>query len=139
MEFKFDKRKIMKEKEEGLKLNLDFTKVKKIAVIEEDFIPVAVQNIETGKVLFVAYANHEALAYSLNNNIAAFWSTTRNELWVKGATSGDVLNLIEVRINCDQNSLLYLVTPKNENACHTNRPTCYYRKINSNQMEFINE
>ena len=114
----------MKEKEEGLKLNLDFTKVKKIAVIEEDFIPVAVQNIETGKVLFVAYANHEALAYSLNNNIASFWSTTRNELWVKGATSGDVLNLIEVRINCDQNSLLYLVIPKNENAWHTNRPTC---------------
>ena len=55
MEFKFDKRKIMKEKEEGLKLNLDFTKVKKIAVIEEDFIPVAVQNIETGKeVLFAS-------------------------------------------------------------------------------------
>ena len=127
----------MKEKEEGLQLNLDFKKVKQIAEIEEDFIPVAVQHAETGKVLYIAYANQEALNYSLKNNTAAFWSTTRNELWVKGATSGDTLNLVEIRVNCDQNSLLYLVIPKNENACHTNRPTCYYRKINSNQMEFI--
>jgi len=129
----------MKEKEEGLKLNLDFTKLKQIASIDDDVIPVAVQNAETNEVIIVAYANKAALDYTLKNKVAAFWSTSRNELWVKGATSGDTLELVDVRVNCDQNSLVYQVIPKKENACHTNRTTCYYRKIKSNRMEFINE
>jgi len=129
----------MKEKEEGLKLNLDFTKLKQIASIDDDVIPVAVQNAETNEVIIVAYANKAALDYTLKNKVAAFWSTSRNELWVKGATSGDILKLVDVRVNCDQNSLVYRVIPKKENACHTNRTTCYYRKIKSNRMEFINE
>ena len=129
----------MKEKEESLTLELDFTKLKQIAGIEENVVPVAVQNAETGEVIIIAYVNQLALDYTLKNNMAAFWSTSRNELWVKGATSGDVLELVDVRVNCDQNSLVYRVIPKKENACHTNRTTCYYRQIISNQMEFINE
>ncbi|MBL7014174.1 MAG: phosphoribosyl-AMP cyclohydrolase [Candidatus Marinimicrobia bacterium] len=129
----------MKEKEEGLNLNLDFTKLKQIASIDEDVIPVAVQNAETNELIIVAYANKVAVEYTLKKKVAAFWSTSRNELWVKGATSGDTLELVDVRVNCDQNSLVYRVVPKKVNACHTNRPTCYYRKIKSNRMEFINE
>ena len=129
----------MKEKEEGLKLNLDYTKLKQIASIDENVIPVAVQNAKTNEDIIVAYANKAALVYTLKNKVAAFWSTSRNELWVKGATSGDILKLVDVRVNCDQNSLVYRVIPKKENACHTNRTTCYYRKIKSNRMEFINE
>jgi len=129
----------MKEKEEGLNLNLDFTKLKQIASIDEDVIPVAVQNAETNELIIVAYANKVAVEYTLKKKVAAFWSTSRNELWVKGATSGDTLELVDVRVNCDQNSLVYRVVPKKANACHTNRPTCYYRKIKSNRMEFINE
>ena len=113
----------MKEKEEGLNLNLDYSKLKQIASIDEDVIPVAVQNIETGDVLIIAYVNQKALDYTIKNNVAAFWSTSRNELWVKGSTSGDTLELVDVRVNCDQNSLLYRVIPKNKNACHTDRPT----------------
>jgi len=129
----------MKEKEEGLNLNLDYSKLKQIASNDENVIPVAVQNVETGDVLIVAYVNQKALDYTIKNKVAAFWSTSRNELWVKGSTSGDTLELVDVRVNCDQNSLLYRVIPKNINACHTDRPTCYYRKIKSSKMEFIHE
>jgi len=63
-----------------------------------------------------------------------FWSTSRNELWEKGATSGEVFDLIEVRVNCEQNSLLYRVRPRRGRICHTkNRAgeprNCYYRRI----------
>jgi len=129
----------MIEKEESLNLNLDYSKLKQIASIDEDVIPVAVQNAETGSVIIVAYVNQRALEYTLMHNVATFWSTSRNEIWVKGATSGDTLKLVDVRVNCDQNSLLYRVIPQNKNACHTNRPTCYYRKIKSTKMEFLNE
>jgi phosphoribosyl-AMP cyclohydrolase len=63
------------------------------------------------------------------------WSTSRDELWHKGATSGDVLDLVEVRVNCEQNSLLYRVVPRTGGACHTigadgrARPVCYYRRV----------
>ncbi|MDP2736519.1 MAG: phosphoribosyl-AMP cyclohydrolase [bacterium] len=70
--------------------------------------------------------------------MAAFWSTSRNELWIKGLTSGSTLKLIEVRVNCDQNSLLFLVESVNgAGACHTKdgngyRAGCYYRKMLTN-------
>ena len=66
-----------------------------------------------------------------------------DELWVKGATSGDTLKLVEVRVNCEQNSLLYLVRPLGQGACHTKgvdgkaRPSCYYRRLNDGKLEFV--
>ena len=80
------------------------------------------QNAETGDVLFVGYANEHALRETLATKSAVLWSTSRNELWRKGATSGDVLDLVEVRVNCEQNSLLYRVRPRG-GVCHTTRPT----------------
>ena len=67
--------------------------------------------------------------------MATFWSTSRNELWIKGKTSGDYLEIVEVRVNCEQNSVLYRVRPKGQGACHTKdkdgvaRSGCYYRII----------
>ena len=129
----------MKGVEETKDLKIDFGKLKQISKSKTDVIPVAVQNSVTGELLIIAYVNQEALQYSLLSKKATFWSTSRNELWVKGATSGDELEIVEIRINCDQNSLLYKVIPKNKNACHTDRKTCYYRKIKSNELEFIYE
>ena len=97
--------------EEGKQLQLDFTKLKKVAQIDTDIVPVVVQNANTGEVLILAYVNDEALDYTLEHKVATFWSTSRNELWIKGKTSGDTLQLVEVRVNCDQNSLLYRVKP----------------------------
>lgn len=129
--------------EEGNELLIDFEKLGKVAQCGEALVPVAVQDADTKKVLFVAYANETALTYALEHGVAAFWSTSRNELWVKGATSGDTLQLVEVRVNCEQNSLLYLVRPLGQGACHTkdangkSRCSCYYRRIEGGKLEFV--
>ena len=123
------------ELEEGGVLALDFGKLEKVAACGQDLVPVAVQDADSGEVLIVAYANAEALEYTRREGVAAFWSTSRNELWVKGATSGDVLELVEIRVNCEQNSLLYRVHCKGQGACHTrdergcSRAGCYYRRL----------
>ena len=124
-----------KELEEGSRLTLDFEKLKKVANCGADVLPVAVQDAETGELLIIAYANKEAFEHTLKTGHATFWSTSRNELWEKGATSGDVLQIVEIRVNCEQNSLLYLVRPLGKGACHTKdskgtaRSSCYYRRI----------
>ena len=95
--------------EEGSRLALDFGKLRRAVAGGEGLVPVAVQDADSGEVLIVAYVNEEALNYAQRAGVAAFWSTSRNELWVKGATSGNVLELVEIRVNCEQNSLLYRV------------------------------
>mmetsp|Transcript_58420 Transcript_58420/g.131617 ORF Transcript_58420/g.131617 Transcript_58420/m.131617 type:complete len:178 (+) Transcript_58420:60-593(+) len=123
------------ELEEGSSLLLDFAKLKKVAQCGEEVLPVAVQDADSREVLIVAFANRKALAETLRREVCVLWSTSRNELWIKGATSGDFLDLVEVRCNCEQNSLLYLVRPRNTGACHTKgpsgrtRPSCYYRRL----------
>ena len=124
------------ELEEGKTLSLDFTKLKKVAGCAEEVLPVVAQNIDTGEVLIVGYANELALQTALKEGMATFWSTSRNELWIKGKTSGDFLEIVEICVNCEQNSLLYRVRPRGEGACHTKgtdgraRIGCYYRVLN---------
>jgi phosphoribosyl-AMP cyclohydrolase len=129
--------------EEGTELRLDFEKIQKVAACGQALVPVAAQDAETKEVLILAYANKEAVDYTLQNGVAAFWSTSRNELWIKGATSGDRLDLVEIRVNCEQNSLLYLVRPRGKGACHTKderglpRRTCYYRKLENGKLSHL--
>ena len=129
--------------EEGALLNLDFSKLKKVAACGEDIIPAIAQDHKTGEVLIVGYANELALKTAKIEGMATFWSTSRNELWIKGKTSGDFLEIIEIRVNCEQNSILYMVKPRGKGACHTKdengvpRQSCYYRKLNSaGDLEF---
>ncbi len=123
------------ELEEGTRLTLDFDKLAGVAATGARVVPVVLQDAGSGEVLFIGYANDQALKATLDERIAVLWSTSRNELWRKGATSGDVLELVDVRVNCEQNSLLYLVNRTTGGACHTNlpsgepRPTCYYRSV----------
>jgi phosphoribosyl-AMP cyclohydrolase len=129
--------------EEGPELLLDFHKLNKVAQSPEPVLPVVVQHAQTKEVLILAYANETALQYTLEHRIAAFWSTSRHELWIKGATSGDTLEIVEVRVNCEQNSLLYIVKPLGVGACHTKatngsaRMSCYYRRIRNGQLEAV--
>lgn len=124
-----------KELEESLFLSLDFKKLKKIAEKGIEAIPVVVQHAETKEVLTLAYANDVALKETLKTRKAVFWSTSRNELWRKGETSGSWLNLVSVHVNCEQNSLLFKVLPVAEGVCHTRnrqgsyRESCYYRSL----------
>jgi len=133
----------MKELEEGTTLTLDFTKLAKVAARCPDVIPVAVQHADTREVILVAYTNERALRLSLDTHTLVLWSTSRNELWEKGKTSGETFELIEVRVNCEQNSLLYLVRPRRGGICHTKNPrgeprNCYYRRIRPGTLELEN-
>ena len=129
------------EVEEGPRLALDFGKLQRAAACGERLVPVVAQDVDSGEVLIVGYANEEALDYTRREGVAAFWSTSRNELWVKGATSGNVLELVEIRVNCEQNSLLYRVRLKGAGACHTvdvdgrARLGCYYRRLVGDRLE----
>ena len=122
--------------EEGTRLQLDFEKLRAVGRGSRSLVPVVLQNADSGEVLFVGYADATALQETLSSGTAVLWSTSRDELWRKGASSGDVLDLVEVRVNCEQNSLLYRVRPR-AGACHTlaangeSRPSCYYRKLSS--------
>lgn len=124
-----------RELEEGKELRLDFEKLDRVAAQSPGVIPVAVQNAHTKEVILIAYTNREAFEESIRTRIATFWSTSRNELWIKGETSGNTFQLEEVYVNCEQNSLVYSVTPKGGGICHTNNAkgearNCYYRRLN---------
>jgi phosphoribosyl-AMP cyclohydrolase len=136
---------MMNSLEEGKNLQLDYAKIAKIATKCLDVIPVAVQNIDTKELILIAYVNEKALQVSLQTRTAVFWSTSRNELWEKGKISGETFDLLEVYVNCEQNSLLYLVRPRLGGICHTKNHhgeprNCYYRKINftTGELENIN-
>ena len=122
------------ELEEGLALTLDFNKLAKVAEVP-GVVPCAVQHADTHEVILVAYVNSLALQTAIDTRSAVFWSTSRNELWEKGKTSGETFDLIEVRVNCEQNSLLYVVRPRRGGICHTKNEAgeprnCFYRRLN---------
>ena len=88
----------------------------------------AVATNAAGQLLMVAHMNAEALAATLAGGEAVFWSRSRNRLWKKGETSGHVLRVREVRIDCDQDALWLIVDPAGP-ACHTGEASCFYRRI----------
>lgn len=124
----------MNELEEGSELRLDFDKLAKAARCG-GVLPVAIQHADTGEVILVAYTNEQAFRLTVAERCLVLWSTSRNELWEKGKTSGETFDLVEVRVNCEQNSLLYRVRPRRGGICHTKNHAgaprnCYYRRLN---------
>ncbi len=103
----------------------------------QKLVPVVTQDARTKDVLIVAFVNREAFDETRRSGYATYWSRSRNELWKKGLTSGDMLLVEEVRINCEQNSLVFLVVPQGRGACHVKQAdgsphrSCYYRRIKS--------
>ena len=127
--------------EEGAALTLDFEKLAKVG--DSQVIPCAVQNADTQEVILVAYVNDQALAKAIETRSAVFWSTSRNELWEKGKTSGETFDLLEVRVNCEQNSLVYIVRPRHGGICHTKNEAgeprnCYYRRLDLETGDLVN-
>jgi len=131
--------------EHGSTFQLDFDKLAKVASCGQPLVPVAVQDAATKELLIIAYVNRLALDHTLRTGNATFWSTSRNELWEKGATSGDTLRVVEIRVNCEQNSLLYLVKPMGKGACHVKRPSglpyssCFYRRLENGVLINIHD
>ena len=131
--------------EETDKLMLDFFKIAKIAEKCKDVIPAAVQDADTREVILIAYVNERALKNTIETGIATFWSTSRNELWIKGKESGNTYSIKDIFVNCEQNSLVYTVKANRGGICHTNNKNgeprnCYYRKIDfqTSKLENMN-
>jgi phosphoribosyl-AMP cyclohydrolase / phosphoribosyl-ATP pyrophosphohydrolase len=96
-------------------------------------VPVVTQDVSTGEVLMVAFANREALLLTLTSGEAHYWSRSRQELWRKGATSGNLQEVEEVRVDCDADAVLYRVRPSGP-ACHTGQPSCFHRAVEGAEL-----
>lgn len=99
-----------------------------LAFNEAGLIPCIVQDADTKQVLMMAWMNEEALRLTLAERIMWFWSRSRESLWNKGATSGNIQELVEMRYDCDGDTLLALVRPAGP-ACHTGEISCFYRSM----------
>lgn len=107
---------------------------------EKGLVPVVVQDSTSAEVLMTAWANEEALKLTADSGELTLWSRSRKELWKKGETSGNVMKVIELRIDCDGDTLLAIVEPAGP-ACHTGNRTCFYRSLwgkeNSTEATFL--
>ena len=94
----------------------------------DGLIPCVTISAKTGKVLMLAYMNKDALDKTLETGEAHYWSRSRNELWHKGATSGNVQRVLDLRVDCDGDTLLVKVDPAGP-ACHTGAVSCFFRAV----------
>lgn len=95
---------------------------------ERGLLPAIAQDADTGEVLMLAWVNAESLHRTRASGEAWFWSRSRGELWHKGATSGNVLRVVEIRVDCDADAVLLRVHPAGP-ACHTGARSCFYREL----------
>jgi phosphoribosyl-ATP pyrophosphohydrolase/phosphoribosyl-AMP cyclohydrolase len=100
----------------------------KIKYNEKGLVPVITQDFESGKVLMMAYAKKEQLEKTLDTGLAFYFSRSRDSEWLKGDTSGHYQKIVEVRVDCDMDVVLYIVRQVGA-ACHTGEFSCFYRQI----------
>ncbi len=104
-----------------------------LALTPEGLIPAVAQQRGTGEVLMMAWMNREALAETLATGRVCYWSRSRGQLWRKGETSGQIQRLIELRLDCDGDTLLLQVEQVGV-ACHTGRRSCFYRTLEDGRL-----
>jgi phosphoribosyl-ATP pyrophosphohydrolase/phosphoribosyl-AMP cyclohydrolase len=107
---------------------MEMVSIQSLRFDPKGLIPAIVQDVETNQVLMLAYMNVESLQRTLETNETHFWSRSRKELWHKGATSGNIQKVIDIKLDCDADTLLILVTPAGP-ACHTGEQSCFYRAL----------
>lgn len=103
---------------------------------ERGLVPAIVQDHKTGAVLMLAYMNAQAVERTIATSEAHFWSRSRGELWHKGGTSGNTQHVVDMRIDCDQDTLLLRVIPAGP-ACHTGHATCFFRRYDRSTDGFL--
>jgi phosphoribosyl-AMP cyclohydrolase len=115
-------------------------------MIEIDFkksgdglVPAIVQDHQTGAVLMLAYVNKEAWEKTLETGKAHYWSRSRNKLWLKGESSGNVQLIEDILVDCDQDTIIYKVEQKGGAACHKGYPSCFYRKVQGKEVVTIEQ
>ncbi len=97
-------------------------------------VPVIVQEAVTKEVLMLGYANQEALELTIQTGFAHFYSRSRKRMWMKGESSGHTQKVIEIRVDCDQDTILYLVIQNKGIACHEGYPSCFFRTIKDGEL-----
>ena len=113
-------------------LNLDFNKT-------GGLVPAIVQDNETGEILMLAYMNQDAFDATLSTGKATYYSRSRQSLWVKGETSGNVQLVKEIRIDCDDDTVLIKVEQVGGAACHTGHRSCFYKKVENGTIRIVGE
>jgi phosphoribosyl-AMP cyclohydrolase len=104
----------------------------------QGFVPAIAQQHDTGEVLMMAWMNRESLAQTLATDQVHYWSRSRGELWRKGERSGQTQRLVELRLDCDGDTVLLLVDQKGV-ACHTGRRSCFFRSARGGKLEVIGD
>ncbi len=94
-------------------------------------VPVIAQDIYTGEIRMLAYANQEAIEKTVETGYAHYFSRSRNEIWKKGETSGELQEVLEIRIDCDEDALIYMIRQHKDIACHTGNRNCFFRAFKS--------
>ncbi|MFC2076575.1 phosphoribosyl-AMP cyclohydrolase [candidate division KSB1 bacterium] len=97
---------------------------------DRGLVPAIAQDAETGDVLMMAYMNRESIEKTLADGLACYFSRSRNKLWLKGETSGNIQRVKEIRLDCDGDTLLVLIDQTGP-ACHTGERSCFFRKASS--------
>ena len=100
---------------------------------DNGLVPVIAQDWQTGRVLMFAWANSEALAATADKGTAHYWSRSRGKLWNKGEESGHTQKVHEIRMDCDEDVVIYQVEQIGGIACHTGRQSCFYRRLENDQ------
>lgn len=107
-------------------LNFDKTK--------DGLLPAIVQDYQTNEVLMLAYINKQAWEKTLETGKAHYWSRSRNQLWLKGETSGHVQNIQVILVDCDGDTIIYKVEQLGGAACHTGHRSCFYRQLDGDDL-----
>ena len=113
------------------------TYLDEIAWNSDGLAPAIAQDVDTGLILMVAWMNREALALTVNENRAVYWSRSRQKLWRKGEESGNVQQLRELRLDCDNDVIMMQVEQIGGIACHTGRGSCFYRVLRDGQWQSV--
>lgn len=103
---------------------------------DNGLVPAIVQHARSGEVLMLGYMNEDALAATVESGFVTFWSRSRQALWRKGETSGNVLRLVELRQDCDGDTVLVLAEPAGP-TCHTGEPSCFHRTLDGQPVERV--
>ena len=109
-------------------IELDFTKL-------DGLVPAVAQDYKTGEILMVAFMNQEAFELTLKTGIVHYWSRSRKQLWKKGESSGNVQEVKEIRIDCDNDCVLLKINQIGDAACHTGYRSCFYRVVEGGDLK----
>lgn len=101
----------------------------KINYDEKGLVPVIAQDVDSGDVLMLAYANSDAIEKTVETRFAHYYSRSRCKMWKKGEESGNVQEIVEILVDCDEDTILYIVRQRGKGACHTGYEKCFYRTI----------